>query len=420
MLTFLQPSQMENDQIYKLSLRPFYQRINHIINTIEKTGEVSVDVLMTLKESLNNQVFLTSIFSPGLNYFAIDLTTYVSNGLSYKLDETDLINKLMTSGNIQKFISYFILPCAKNGIEIETVVLSSSDGVIELPGLNYVINTPEKNTFHLISTHENKITINFSKGKEIVAEILINKSSSPFLKNEEFSIEKNSLNTIDGISLTFSDPLISKCLTNNFRDLNVRKSNENNLISNIEFTLNDHLYYKSCLELIAEIWPEYYKEITSHIKLIAIMDTDAFGGFTANLLPDAIFLSHHPNDFLWVTENIVHECAHSRLEQLFVIDPVVLNEQTEKFKSPWREDPRPMKGVYHGVFAFTRVAMWLERLYKMYPVASISDRLELVLQQLEQGMAVISQSGKLSPIGEHLFNEARSIVYKNKKLEETT
>lgn len=418
MLTFLQPSQMENDQIYMLSLRPFYHRLNIIIKAIEKTGEVSVDVLTTLKESLNNQVFLKSIYSPGLNYFAIDLTTYVSNGLSYKLDESELINKLMTSENIQKFISYFILPCAKNGIEIKTVILSSSEGVIEFPGLNYVINTPEKSTYHLISTHEDKITLNI--GTEIVAEIPINNDNSPYFRNAEFSIEKNSINTIGDISLTFSDPLISKCLTNNFRNLNIRKSNENNLLSNIEMTINDHLYYKSCLELIAEIWPEYYKEITSYIKLIAIMDTDAFGGFTANLLPDAIFLSHHPNDFLWVTENIIHECAHSRLEQLFVIDPIVLNEPTEKFISPWREDLRPMKGVYHGVFAFTRIAMWLERLYKVYPVASISERLELVLQQLEQGIAVISQSAKLSPIGEHIFNEIRIIVDKNKKLEETT
>jgi len=64
---------------------------------------------------------------------------------------------------------------------------------------------------------------------------------------------------------------------------------------------------------------------------------------------------------------IIQELSHQRLFRLQdedpLIDPVYHNSGWEKCElySPWRDDPRPINGVFHGFVVFSEVAkFWLE------------------------------------------------------------
>lgn len=212
------------------------------------------------------------------------------------------------------------------------------------------------------------------------------------------------------IELELSDTSIVHYLSETKDVINVNNRILKGDFQSIKFTANDQMFYESCIKLIKEVWPEFHAEIMGHIKQMAIIDSDAFGGFTSNLLPDAVFLAHRPYDSLRITENIIHECSHSRLYQLMEIDPVVMNDHEETYHSPWREDPRPMDGVFHGAFVFARIVVWLEKLYNYYPHKQIAERLKVVRLKLSDAVKVIEKHGELSSLGKHVLGEISEVV----------
>lgn len=52
---------------------------------------------------------------------------------------------------------------------------------------------------------------------------------------------------------------------------------------------------------------------------------------------------------------VVHELRHSLLNGLIFLSPL-FEECDELFHTPWRDDPRPLGGLVHGVYAFSGVA----------------------------------------------------------------
>lgn len=61
-------------------------------------------------------------------------------------------------------------------------------------------------------------------------------------------------------------------------------------------------------------------------------------------------------------EALVHEADHQRFYEIRRCEPLVKEESTEKFCSPWRMDPRPADGLVSGASAFFRVSKFWHRL----------------------------------------------------------
>ncbi|WAZ25512.1 HEXXH motif-containing putative peptide modification protein [Streptomyces cinnabarinus] len=83
--------------------------------------------------------------------------------------------------------------------------------------------------------------------------------------------------------------------------------------------------------------------------------TDAFGGIVASAPPDGMELA----------ASMVHEFQHMKLHA--VLNAVALHEESEppddeRFYAPWRDDPRPLPGLFQGVFAFFGVVDFWRRL----------------------------------------------------------
>ncbi|MEU3692613.1 aKG-HExxH-type peptide beta-hydroxylase [Streptomyces narbonensis] len=87
--------------------------------------------------------------------------------------------------------------------------------------------------------------------------------------------------------------------------------------------------------------------------MTSVSSSDAFGGAVLSTPPDAVELA----------ATLVHEFRHMKLNA--VLDSVDLYDDEgpeELYYAPWRDDPRPLPGFFHGVFAFLGVVEFWRRL----------------------------------------------------------
>jgi hypothetical protein len=80
---------------------------------------------------------------------------------------------------------------------------------------------------------------------------------------------------------------------------------------------------------------------------------------------------------------VVHEMSHNLLFSMQDMDPLLdptshgEGWQSEHYYSPWRDDPRPLNGILHAVFVFSRVAkFWLALIDKVesHPLQDLAKR----------------------------------------------
>ncbi|MGW5741169.1 HEXXH motif domain-containing protein [Amycolatopsis sp. NPDC003861] len=64
---------------------------------------------------------------------------------------------------------------------------------------------------------------------------------------------------------------------------------------------------------------------------------------------------------------LVHEFQHIRLGGLLQLVPLHDDDRTERLYAPWREDPRPLGGLVHGVYAFFGVTAFWRALTRACP-----------------------------------------------------
>ncbi|USG65277.1 HEXXH motif-containing putative peptide modification protein [Brevibacillus ruminantium] len=263
-------------------------------------------------------------------------------------------------------------------------------------------NQPLEMTFHnnTISLSVNELVKELSMDHLIPASY--EEQNTPY---PDFICRKMDL--LDGyVELDSSDRLIREYLAHESNQLLKDNGSDSPVLPPYErYSLLDYWYFKGSLDIIRNYWIEMYKEIIGHLRLISLLDTDAIGGGTISSFQGAIFLQYRTNDQLYTVENIIHEASHNRLNQLLEVDSLFLNPQNELFRSPWRKDPRPISGIYHGAYVFTRVAFWYDRLQEVHPYPEIHERLQSVIDDLFDALSTLKQHGRFTEIGASLLEE---------------
>jgi hypothetical protein len=84
---------------------------------------------------------------------------------------------------------------------------------------------------------------------------------------------------------------------------------------------------------------------------VSATSTAAFGAITASL----------PTDDLALAETLVHECQHLKLCALLDLIPLVEDDSTDWHYAPWRDDPRPVRGLLQGAYAFFGVTRFWQQ-----------------------------------------------------------
>jgi len=85
---------------------------------------------------------------------------------------------------------------------------------------------------------------------------------------------------------------------------------------------------------------------------VSATSTAAFGAIAASLPPDDVTLA----------ETLVHECQHLKLCALLDLFPMIRNDWEGLYYVPWRDDPRPLRGLLQGACAYFGVTrFWREQ-----------------------------------------------------------
>ena len=115
-----------------------------------------------------------------------------------------------------------------------------------------------------------------------------------------------------------------------------------------------------------------------------------------------------------LAEMIIHELSHSKLNLLNDLDPLLDPARhgdgwdNPSSYSPWRNDPRPLKGILHGLFVFVEVAaFWANRVSEGEADSLAIRRFKTVVSQTEIALDVLTRQARFTATGERLIGDLR-------------
>ncbi len=169
---------------------------------------------------------------------------------------------------------------------------------------------------------------------------------------------------------------------------------------------------RSAFALVAEYLPDLRAEMDLYIAQIipvGVFDRQHLSASYREAL-GTIYLSLHPNP-MTMTEALIHEFQHNKLNALFELDDVLENAFSPLYPSPVRPDPRPLHGVLLAVHAFLPIARLYERMQAAgHPFAahgSFGARFADIVAINREGASVVLEHGVPTSIGGGLLDEIR-------------
>ncbi len=172
----------------------------------------------------------------------------------------------------------------------------------------------------------------------------------------------------------------------------------------------------AALELIHHHQPESFAQLRAMMRVAAMKPRNVgdYSNVSQSDLPGAFICTATANPFV-LADSIVHELHHNRLFFLQDEAPLFAGErdgvaEAGTFYSPWRDDLRPLQGLFHGVFVYVPVLrFWIAvvragavsgdaRLYGLDQLARIPVQCAVAVTQLrrhaqltERGNAVLAE-----------------------------
>ncbi len=164
------------------------------------------------------------------------------------------------------------------------------------------------------------------------------------------------------------------------------------------------------LDRIERYLPELRAEHDLFVQQFVPVGYDAEAHLSASYREaiGTIYLTLHPQA-MTMTEAVVHEFSHNKINALFEIDDVLHNAYSPLYKSPVRPDPRPLHGILLAVHAFVPVA----RLYEAMLAAddpltrhpSFRGRFAQIVEGNREGTAVLLEHAQPTAIGRGVLDE---------------
>jgi HEXXH motif-containing protein len=173
---------------------------------------------------------------------------------------------------------------------------------------------------------------------------------------------------------------------------------------------------RETLAVLENYDPLVFEQFQDTMTLVALKPFGA-GGLTNtsySMLPGAFTTTAIRNP-LALAEDFIHELYHNRLfaleERGRFFDLSAGDARLEaKFYSPWREDPRPLYGVFHALYVFTRVCgFWL----RVHDDTELTDadrtyaagRIRGTVRRLQMAESVLRRRACFTAWGSELFEE---------------
>jgi hypothetical protein len=167
---------------------------------------------------------------------------------------------------------------------------------------------------------------------------------------------------------------------------------------------------RSIVQATGEPWSRFVSVVKS-VSLVVVKgmpDLPFFSG-SGNGIWGSMHMSRPANAAI-LAESMTHEAAHFWLHAVEEVG--VLADQAwtdETWVSPWRDDPRPIGGVIHGIHVFscaaTVLASWLRKGAEIPPGVSrefLGRRAATLVAQVEAGISEFRRNGRGSVIGDSI------------------
>ena len=171
------------------------------------------------------------------------------------------------------------------------------------------------------------------------------------------------------------------------------------------------------LHLMSGILPELYGEIHAIISEIILAsapktpNSPTFDGASSYQLWGALVLNaDEDKSEMEIIETLAHEAAHSLLFGLTITEPLAYDDE-QRYHSPFRQDLRPMDGVYHATFVSARIHYAMSRAIKSSllndsQMWECERNLSASRKAFYDGYEVISTAAKLSDTGSVIMQNA--------------
>jgi hypothetical protein len=137
--------------------------------------------------------------------------------------------------------------------------------------------------------------------------------------------------------------------------------------------------------------------------------------FSSRNLVNVIFKNNEDSPYIF-GETLVHEADHQffyALENFYNIWNADVEQQRAIYRSPWRDDARPLDGIIRGVRAFVRVSKYYSSVMRDINETSIDNvgSLQLLkIVQCEDAISTILSSKELSEFGREYVLEMQDIL----------
>jgi HEXXH motif-containing protein len=117
-------------------------------------------------------------------------------------------------------------------------------------------------------------------------------------------------------------------------------------------------------QAVLSAWPEAYADWRCMMRVVVPRLPPRgweMEGFTISSMQGAAWIN--PSDTLRALESLIHEHSHVKLRYVEEAVPLLRPEQTgERFPVGWRTDPRPVVGIFEGVYVHLHCVIALVRL----------------------------------------------------------
>ncbi|WP_410588274.1 HEXXH motif domain-containing protein [Amycolatopsis sp. lyj-23] len=160
-----------------------------------------------------------------------------------------------------------------------------------------------------------------------------------------------------------------------------------------------------CLPAYAEVLPEGLTSIVPEpavpFRLPSASTGEAFGS--------AVIAT--PDEPATLAAALVHEFQHIRLGALLQLVRLHDDDRTERLYAPWREDPRPLGGLVHGIYAFFGVSAFWRALSRMRP-NDLLAAFEFAHWRAQSWRALegICDDSGLTNAGQHFLGELAAVL----------
>jgi len=168
------------------------------------------------------------------------------------------------------------------------------------------------------------------------------------------------------------------------------------------------------LELIHRHCPKTFEHFREVIRLIALKPSEIgdYSNISHSDLPGSFVVSV-ANDPYMMADFFIHEFYHNRFFFVEELGAFFSHERDNlmtrsDYYSPFREDLRPLHGVFHGLYVYLAVWRFWYAVYRSgetsgLRLAAVSNQLVLVSTQIAISVAQLKRFAEFTPLGAKLF-----------------